>query len=228
MKISNMSVELIDSMGSDLTVANSARVSFDRYSESFSERDEELISYLARHKHWTPFAHCFATFRVKMPIFVARQLIRHTVGLTVNEVSRRYVDDEPEFYMPSKWRARVPNLKQGSSMTDTIEDVDDIARDAMLKSLDAYMTLIDNDVAPEMARIVLPLNTMTQWIWSGSMYAFARMCGLRLKPDAQAEARMIATEVSRLMRSRFPYSWHALTTGQVWEIVNGADNVQQL
>jgi thymidylate synthase (FAD) len=112
-----MKVDLIDHMGSDLTVVNAARVSFNKTSSSLTEKDIKLINYLAKHKHWSPFSHCFVQFRIKAPIFVARQLGKHQVGLAWNEVSRRYVDSEPEFYKPVMWRGRAENAKQGSDGT---------------------------------------------------------------------------------------------------------------
>lgn len=204
-----ISVVLLDTMGSDLTVANAARVSFAKRSEALTERDEGLIRYLAKHRHWTPFGHCFASFHIKAPIFVARQLARHSVGLCWNEVSRRYVDDPPEFYLPAVWRPRPVNKKQGSGEGSV--DVD--SPSAFLVSAvcrSAYDKLIEAGVAPEQARMVLPQNTMTEWWWSGSLAAFARVCGLRLQEDAQAETREVASLIDTILAGRFPVSWAAL------------------
>ena len=213
MKISPMSVELIDSMGSDLSVVNAARVSFHKFHEEFQEGDEKLINYLAKHNHWTPFAHAFLSFRIKAPIFVARQLVKHQVGLAWNEVSRRYVDDEPEFWFPEVWRGKPVNAKQGSSDVEIYENnllQKDFIKGTIKDCLDLYLELIDDGVAPEQARMVLPQNTMTEWIWSGSLAAFARVCKLRLDPHAQQETQDVAFEIDRLVPETFKYSWKAL------------------
>lgn len=226
MKTAQMSVEYMDSMGTDLSVCTAARVSFDKESEweeeiefkngipvvvrrELSAADKKLISYLAKHNHWSPFAHTSVSFRVKAPIFVARQLVKHMVGFSWNEVSRRYVDSEPEFYFPEVWRQRAENVKQGSSNTpvggvgwDTEAVVEEV--------LNHYQHLLSSGVCPEQARMVLPQNTMTEWIWTGSVYAFARMCILRLDSHTQAETREIAQMVSNHMASLYPISWKAL------------------
>jgi len=208
MKVVPIKVELLDQMGDDLAVVNAARVSFDRVSESFSEEDEKLIKYLAKHKHWTPFGHCFAKFRIKAPIFVARQLVKHQVGLTWNEVSRRYVDSRPEFYLPPQWRGRAKNVKQGSG--EAIELRGNWAERLVDKALFVYLTLLDEGVAPEHARMILPQNTMTEWIWSGSLAAFARVCNLRLDSHTQRETQEVAKQISAFLEKEFPVSWKAL------------------
>lgn len=216
-----MKVELVDRMGSDLAVVNAARVSFAKESQydwyedkdgtqeyRLSEKDRKLIGYLALHNHWTPFAHAFLSFRIKAPIFVARQLVKHQVGLAWNEVSRRYVDDEPEFWFPEVWRGKPVNAKQGS---DGVVELDHkfpqyVARIALAH----YQAMLSNGVAPEQARMVLPQNTMTEWIWSGSLAAFARVCKLRLDPHAQLETQEIAKQIDNLVPDEFRYSWSAL------------------
>lgn len=208
-----MEVTLIDSMGSDLTVVNAARVSFKKESHlvggELLEKDQKLINYLAEHKHFTPFGHCFATFRVKAPIFVARQLQKHAY-LRINEVSRRYVDTTPEFYVPKVWRGRPVDKKQGSSgVSDLTNNYGYLS--FLKEAEDFYSDLLSYDVAPEQARIVLPQSMYTEWYWSGSLDAFANMCNLRCKPDAQEETRMIADQVSTTMSSLYPISWKALT-----------------
>ena len=166
MKSAKMRVTLVDSMGDDLSVVNAARVSFDKEHITIDSRDEKLIKYLAEHNHWSPFGHASLQFRIKAPIFVARQLVKHQVGLVWNEVSRRYVDNEPEFYIPSFWRTRPQgNIKQGSG-EDRIEY--DIAG-TMEYVKQTYNNLLNDGVAPEMARMVLPQNMMTEWFWSGSL-----------------------------------------------------------
>ena len=206
-----MKVSLIDSMGNDLTVVNAARVSFDKESKEFSEQDEKLIWYLAKHKHLSPFGHCFTTFRVRAPVFVSRQLVKHKF-LRINEVSRRYVDSTPEFYDPIFWRKKAEDKKQGSSKEGTMLPGDslDIYQEVLEHSLATYQEMIDLGVAPEMARMVLPQSMMTEWYWSGSMDAFAAMCNLRCKPDAQEETRIIAELIDFEMSKLYPVSWEAL------------------
>ena len=225
-----MKVTLLDHMGSDLTVVNAARVSFDKRSEwahvpkdpsiygdnghwgVLGEKDAKLISYLAKHNHWTPFAHCFAQLRVKVPIFVARQLAKHQVGLVCNEQSRRYIDDEPEFWFPETWRVRPEgSMKQGSGGEHPASGIWGAAAVMnVASSLQLYSSMIADGVAPEQARIVLPLNTHTEWYWSGSLAAWARVCKLRLDPHAQIETHMIAELIYPEMQELFPVSWAAL------------------
>jgi len=205
----------INHMGNDLTVANAARVSFGKTSEmeddpwgppKLKAKDDKLIRYLAKHKHISPFGHCFASFHIKAPIFVARQLVKHKF-LRWNEISRRYVDDEPEFHEPSVWRGRSADKKQGS---EGVVDVGDWG-DTNWACLTAYKDLLNHGVAPEQARMVLPQSTMTEWYWSGSLDAFADMCNLRCKPDTQAETRLVAQQIDYKMLELFPVSWDALT-----------------
>ena len=205
-------------MGSDLDVVNAARVSFDKESDwkpdkILSEKDSKLIDYLAKHKHWSPFSHCYLKFRIKAPIFVARQLQKHTVGLAWNEVSRRYVDSEPEFYFPDIWREKAENVKQGSSLepNDVYEDNMGFGPEfyvAMLR--DEYMRLISCDVCPEQARMILPQNTVTEWIWSGSLAAFARVVKLRTDPHSQYETSLVAHGIKYHLDNLFPISTKAL------------------
>jgi len=204
-------------MGNDLTVVNAARVSFGKESEwdyeesdaySFKQhmkaRDKKLIQYLAKHKHISPFGHCFASFHIKAPVFVARQLVKHKF-LRWNEISRRYVDSEPEFYVPNTYRGRSLDKKQGSAGKVTVSDngFNEIA-------MTEYEYLLDLGVCPEQARMVLPQSMMTEWYWSGSLDAFADMCKLRCAPDTQAETAEVAWEIDRVMIALFPVSWKAL------------------
>ena len=214
-----MRVDLLDSMGSDLTVVNAARVSFDKISSSLTERDIKLIHYLAKHNHWSPFSHTMLQFRVKAPIFVARQLGKHQVGLAWNEVSRRYVDSEPEFYEPKVWRGRPDNVKQGS---DGEVEVDNLTYIRSMSELVGYYNgLIAEGVAPEMARMVLPQSTYTEWYWSGSLYSFARVCQLRLDKSSQIEVQEISRQLSAHCSTRFPHSWNALMRGEENETTEG-------
>lgn len=230
MKIVDQQVTLIDTMGSDLSVVNAARVSFDKESEwdgtafdpCLSEKDKKLIRYLAKHNHWSPFSHVTASFRIKAPIFVARQLAKHQVGFSWNEVSRRYVDSEPEFFFPSAFRKRAENVKQGSSdevftglgYASGLSIPDKLARQATLTALTSYNTMLEQGVCPEQARMVLPQNTMTEWIWTGSLYGWARMCQLRLDPHTQVETQVIAKKVSNFLEDYFPVSWEVLMEKQ--------------
>ena len=206
-----MQVELIDKMGSDLSVVNAARVSYSKIKDTFDEKDERLIKYLAEHEHWSPFAHASMQFRIKAPVFVARQLVKHQVGLVWNEVSRRYVDDAPELYTPESWRGRPKNSKQGSDgEVELGPTMTNLTETTMENCLILYNAMIDKGVAPEQARMVLPQSMMTEWIWSGTVYAFARVCNLRCKQDTQKETRDVANEINRLASEAFPHCWQYL------------------
>ncbi len=206
-----MIVELIDKMGSDLTVVNAARVSYGKNKEVFEASDEKLIKFLALHNHWSPFAHCSLQFRIKAPIFVARQLVKHQVGLSWNEISRRYVDFPPELYSPKEWRGRPKNSKQGSDGTvEFNKNEQHILDTTMEQCLLIYNNMIAKGVAPEQARMVLPQSMMTEWYWTGSLYAFARVCELRCAEDTQEETRIIANSIDKFCNEEFPYSWKYL------------------
>ena len=214
-----MDVTLVDSMGSDLSVVNAARVSFAKVHDNFDDdKDTKLIKYLAKHNHWSPFGHASLQFHIKAPVFVARQLVKHQIGLTWNEVSRRYVDEEPEFYVPLVWRGKADDKKQGSSDIEIDINPDGGSGPAMIddyeqvlrKSKWTYEQLLRRGVCPEQARMVLPQSMVTEWYWSGTLYAFARVCNLRCKPDAQEETRVIADKIDYLMGRLFPASWSAL------------------
>lgn len=226
MKIAKQSVELIDCCGGDLSVVNAARVSFHKESEmeeftyyhdmygpvigsKLSDKDAKLIKYLAEHNHKSPFNHAFMSFRVKAPIFVARQLVKHEY-LPWNEVSRRYVDEEPEFYFPEYWRKKADNVKQGSS-----DDKFEWRPGSWGKIEEAYTRLLfeylhNPDLCPEQARMLLPQNMMTEWIWSGTLFAFAKMCNLRLDSHTQKETQEIAKMIHDIASKLFPVSWKAL------------------
>ena len=220
-------VTYIDHMGSDLSVVNAARVSFGKKSEmvctdlqvgtwELKPQDTKLIRYLAKEKHYSPFNHTFVTFHVKAPIFVARQLQKHEYMIW-NEISRRYVDSDPEFYKPKTWRGRSYDKKQGSSET-IVEGVSTVKwtngnstlRDVAQVCLAEYKYLIFKGVAPEQARMVLPQSTMTEWYWSGTMKAVHKMCSLRCKPDTQLETQIVANHIDEEMAKLFPVSWEAL------------------
>lgn len=220
-------------MGSDLTVVNSARVSFSKKSDwdrskeerfqqqgivydlKLGEKDKKLIKYLAEHDHWSPFAHAQIQLHIKAPFFAARQLGKHQVGLVWNEVSRRYVVDKPDIYMPDGWHAKPDNAKQGRS--DAVFDgnaelhLDRAYSYATQHCYDVYNDMIERGVAPEQARMVLPLATYTEWYWTGSLLAFARVCNQRLGHDAQAETGEIAKQISDIIAPLFPVSWKYLS-----------------
>ena len=201
-------------MGSDLTVVNAARVSFGKRKgkAEFDNSDKKLINYLARHNHWSPFGHCSIQFYIKAPVFVARQLVKHQVGLTWNEISRRYVNTEAEFFEPDVWRGAADDKKQGSS-DETINISSHSKRvyqQVLLKAKWTYEDLLKQGVCPEQARMVLPQSMITEWYWSGTLYAFARVCNLRCKPDAQQETREIANMIDKECGKMFPISWGAL------------------
>ena len=210
-------VTYINHMGDDLSVVNAARVSFGKKSDwmmrvhngeakVLQHKDDKLIKYLAREKHKSPFNHAFATFHVKAPVFVARQLVKHEY-MPWNEISRRYVDSDPEFYVPAVWRGRAQDKKQGSDGIVKSNANVPYFNDTMLG---VYTQLLDEGVAPEQARMVLPQSMMTEWYWSGTLYAFAKMCGLRLKEDTQAETRIVAEKIEDVMVKLYPVSWEAL------------------
>jgi len=211
----------IGHMGNDLSVVNAARVSFgnksewdyeesDAYSfkQHLSERDRKLIHYLARHRHTSPFGHCFISCHVRAPVFVARQLVKHKF-LRWNEISRRYVDSEVEFFTPKEWRGRSEDKKQGSSGVVEVRGSVPVGR-AMYACRDAYEGLLKAGVCPEQARMVLPQSMMTEWYWSGSLDAFADMCKLRCADDTQAETREVAELIAGQMYELFPVSWESL------------------
>lgn len=225
MKCTQIQVDFINHMGSDLDVVNVARVSFDKSSTwdiveanmnpwdcgfKLKDKDEKLIKYLAEHGHWSPFSHCFLQFRIKAPIFVARQLVKHQVGLSWNEVSRRYVDSEPEFFTPDYWRKRADNVKQGSSdeRVDlySMDIYGDHPVDVTEQCLDTYQRMLNMGVCAEQARMILPQNTMTEWYWSGSLYAFARVCNQRLDSHSQKETQEVAKQIYEYIKDTFPVS----------------------
>lgn len=213
MQIKNFSsVVLLDSMGGDMTVVNAARVSFDKRADQYTpEQNKKLIEYLAKHEHKSPFNHVFLQFQVEAPLFVARQLVKHKF-LVWNEVSRRYVTEDPDFYVPSKFRKAAENVKQGSS-DETFEFNEDAVEFAIQNSIvmcEMYKMMIADGMCPEQARMFLPQNMMTQWFWSGSLGAFADMVNLRLGKGAQRECAEVAEAVLKGMRQVAPWATEAL------------------
>lgn len=229
MNIAPISVQLVNVMGTDLSVVNAARVSMAKESQfefvlvendllgqvhdtRLSAADTKLIDYLAKHHHWTPFSHPQVSFRIKAPILVARQWFKHMVGFTRNETSRRYVDDAPEMFIPEVVRSRPEgSVKQGSGGNHPCSRDWRAAMEAVCaNAVAAYELMIDDGVAPEQARGVLPQFMMTEWIETASLAAICRACKLRLDPHAQLETREIAERMAEIVAPHFPVSWSAL------------------
>ncbi|MDQ5940679.1 MAG: thymidylate synthase [Candidatus Dependentiae bacterium] len=224
-QFSAVSVALIDHMGSDLSVVNAARVSFAKESQwlngqvnQLSMRDQKLIEYLAEHNHWSPFGHAFASFRIKAPVISARQLVKSSVGLCWNEISRRYVSYEPEVFSVPVWRGAPVNAKQGSTGEPHISQAAacEVYEKVSMHAIAGYNELVAGGVAPEQARLVLPQSMMTEWIWSGTLAAFARVCKLRMAQDTQAETRAVANGIGAEMERLFPFSFKALLN--LWKV----------
>lgn len=232
MNIVPIKVEYLNHMGTDLTVVNTARVSFSKETQwlptdndihHLAVEDKNLISYLAKHNHWSPFAHTSVQIRVKAPIFVARQLAKHQIGGSWNEESRRYISTDPEFYLPTEWHKRPEgSIKQGAS--EELVDLHDHTELDLLNftspelitnlAFNSYKNLLLAGVCPEEARMVLPLNTMTNWIWTGSLMFWARVCNQRLDSHAQGATSEVAILIAEYMSKLFPVSWKALTNSK--------------
>jgi thymidylate synthase (FAD) len=210
-------VDLLETFGNDLTVVNAARVSLGKQVSEFTEKDSKLIHYLAEHDHISPFFHPQARFRIRMPIWMAREWFRHTVGFARNEVSRRYVDSEPTFHIPDAIRTRAPNKKQGSNddVHDSNEFLLTMMKDHAKRSSEIYAMMLKDGVCPEQARMVLPQNMMTEFIETGSLAAYARLCKLRMGDDAQKEVRDVASQIYILLLRAFPVSFYTLTSSLV-------------
>ena len=212
-----MKVELVDSMGSDLSVVNAARVSFGKRKTALDDADRKLIAYLAKHGHWSPFAHTSLSFRVSAPIFIARQLAKHQIGGAWNEESRRYIDSEIEIYTPETWRVRADDVKQGSGRAlvspgdhELMVAAKDSYREAIEEAHVTYNHLLALGIAPEQARMVLPVASYTNWIWTGSLLFFSRVCNLRMEDHAQLETMEVAQMIHDICEELFPVSWRAL------------------
>lgn len=206
-------VVFLDCMGSDDSVCDAARVSMNKTADLFTvNQNERLINYLAKHNHWSPFSHVFIKMRFKAPIFIARQLAKHQIGFSWNEVSRRYVSSTPEFWKPTGLRLKAENIKQGSSedISKSSNAFIDIMTMNAERDLALYNAMLEDGVCPEQARMVLPQSMMTEWIWTGSLYAWSRMYKLRSDSHAQREVQIYAYHVSNICRKHFPLSWNAL------------------
>ena len=211
--MTQMKVEHIDHMGNDDSVVNAARVSFAKQADQYTaDQNARLIKYLARHNHWTPFAHAFVTLRFKAPIAIHAQCAKHQIGFAMNTVSRRYVSDKPELFIPDFRLAPEGSVKQGSGEVHPDNAHWQVNyEDLMNKAVDLYLMMIDGDVAPEQARFVLPQGVMTEWVWSGSLQAWARFYTQRIDPHAQKEIQFLAQEVDKIVGALYPVAWDALT-----------------
>ena len=205
-----MNTDYVNHMGTDETVVNAARVSFNKEITELNWSDVKLISYLAKHNHWTPFSHCMVTLREKVPIFVARQRFKHMVGFTYNEVSRRYVSNDPEFYVPDCWREKADNVKQGSSDVCVTLPVNLNPQFIHNEALNMYKRMLECGVCPEQARMVLPQSIYTEYYVTGSLAAWARAYKLRSEKTAQREIQELASQWTKIIEPLFPYSWDAL------------------
>lgn len=211
--MTQMKVEHIDHMGNDDSVCRAARVSFAKDPAQFTDdQNARLIKYLARHNHWTPFAHAFVTLRFKAPIAIHAQCVKHQVGFAMNTVSRRYVSDKPELFIPEFRLAPEGSIKQGSGeIYPANEAVQHVYEQQCNKMINSYIDLVDIGVAPEQARFVLPQGVMTEWVWSGSLQAWARFYTQRINPHAQKEIQFLAQEVDKIVGALYPIAWDALT-----------------
>ncbi|MCK4501192.1 FAD-dependent thymidylate synthase [Candidatus Babeliales bacterium] len=214
-----MSVELLHYMGDDLMVANAARVSFNKESAwadgkpgQVADKDASLINYLAKHGHWSPFAHPQLQFRIKMPLIIANQWFKHVVGFVRNSVSRRYVSYEPEIFYPKTFRQSSLQIKQGSLMQEVEkpQECERLFQKTCQNAVKAYNELLASGVAPEQARMVLPQAMYTEFIETASLQGYARLCQLRLDEHSQKEIRDYAAQIEKLIYKKFPVSWSAL------------------
>lgn len=233
-----MKAEYINHMGSDLSVVNAARVSFDKTSEwdrddcgcegfdpnrcdgscaypelRLKDADARLIRYLAKHDHWTPFAHTSISLRMKAPVPIRTQCFKHKAGFVENEESRRYISSTPELFVPEFFRSKPEgSVKQGSG---GIHPRSDSAKDAYVAhcsdAIALYESFIEGGICPEQARFVLPQGVQVNWIWTGNLMAFARFFNQRTDSHAQVEVQQLAQEVGRIIEPLFPVSWAALT-----------------
>lgn len=213
-----MKAEYIDHMGSDDAVVDAARVSFDKAAEMFTpEQNERLIKFLAKHNHWTPFGHCTVKLRMSAPVPIRTQCFKHKQGFVENEESRRYIKSMPELYIPEEFRmAPEGSIKQGSGGVHP--DSEQLVKDYQFfcgVSMRAYEEWIERGVCPEQARFLLPQGVKVNWVWTGSLFAFANFYNKRSDAHAQKEIQMLAEEVSKIIEPLFPVSWAALTRQEV-------------
>lgn len=213
-----MKAEYVDHMGSDITVVNAARVSFNKHITELGDRDKKLLAYLCRNNHWTPFSHCTITLRETVPIFTARQRFKHMVGFAYNEVSRRYVTDPPQFYVPVVWHKAAQDRKQGTVDDAHIDETSShYYNTAINVCVNAYTMMLERGIAPEEARMVLPQSMYTSYYVTGSLAAWARAYCLRIDTHAQKEIQYLAKQWDEIIRPLYPVSWAALTVAKLPE-----------
>lgn len=239
----SIKVELLDYMGDDLAVANAARVSFNKDSDweypcqfpevdyenpesgfylnelygyqRLKQADEKLINYLAKHDHWTPFAHTALKFRVAAPVPIRTQCFKHKIGMVENEESRRYISTTPEIYVPEFFRSKPEgSVKQGSAGKHPDNELlISVYKQCTQNSVDLYESMLKRGVCPEQARFVLPQGAIVNWIWTGNLVSFANFYLKRTDSHAQKEVQEVAYQVGKLVEGIFPVSWKALTSG---------------
>ena len=209
------SVELMNhTPDGDLLVVNAARCSFDKEKDIFDSKDDRLIHYLARHLHLLPFRHPSATIRIVAPIFVLRQLGKHQVGFSWSEVSRRYIKSAPKFHLPADLREAAGNVKQGSSqeVLDATRNrifLDEVADSHQLACY-TYNKMLDNNVCPEQARMVLPQSMYTTTVTTGTLLGWSHLYKQRTEEHTQLETRYYAGAIGQILEHCFPISWRAL------------------
>lgn len=226
--MSQIKAELLDYMGTDLDVVNAARVSFSKQSQwenehwdhpdfeipnYLKEADVKLINYLAKHDHWTPFAHTALKFRCSAPVPIRTQAFKHKIGMVENEESRRYISSTPEVFVPEFFRSKPEgSIKQGSGEKHPMSNLLISEYEELVNSCVAkYEQLIGLGVCPEQARFILPQGAIVNWIWTGNLVSFANFYLKRTDPNAQHEVRVLAESVGKQIAEIFPVSWEALT-----------------
>lgn len=232
--MSEIKVELLDFMGTDLDVVNAAKVSFSKESEwewqteyesgvpvndtpVLAEKDGKLINYLAKHDHWTPFAHTALKFRIAAPVPIRTQCFKHKVGMVENEESRRYISTTPEIFIPEFFRSKPEgSIKQGSGDVHPLSDTWlEVYRDMTTDAVNAYLQMLEDGICPEQARFILPQGAIVNWIWTGNLVSFANFYNKRTDTNAQKEVQVVAELVGSAVESIFPVSWKALTNKEV-------------
>lgn len=213
--MSQIKVELLDHMGDDIAVVQAARVSFakDVDAEFDSVKDGKLINYLAKHDHWTPFAHTALKFRIAAPVPIRTQCFKHKIGMVENEESRRYISTTPEIFIPEFFRSKPEgSIKQGSGDIHLLSDTWlEVYRDMTTDAVNAYLQMLEDGVCPEQARFILPQGAIVNWIWTGNLVSFANFYNKRTDTNAQKEVQVVAELVGKEIESIFPVSWVALT-----------------
>ena len=210
-----MKITLIKTLGTDLTIVNAARVSLNKQSKKINEQDEKLIAYLMKHKHWSPFAHAILQYRITAPLFIARQWYKHQIGIARNEISRRYISTPPTYYTPQTWRQTAKTIKQGSAQPlpqEKQKEIHQKYKNHIKDTTKLYKELINNNICPEQARIILPQATNTQWIETASLYACLRIIHLRCEHTAQKEIQKLAQQLEKIIKQKYPITMKTYKT----------------